>query len=141
MPPVGDAHWGMSQGELGLNPESGDGEGRRGVWAGVWRWRRGAEAKGGRDQFLPLAVQHPHFTLAALRLRGGSRSPLPRALKWIPTLVTEVVLAATAVLARALGARLAGFVGGFSDPVAPEDRPETPSQGCHARARGPLFLF
>lgn len=44
VPPKGDAHWGMSQGELGLNPKSGDEEGRR---------ERGLESEDGGGEQRP----------------------------------------------------------------------------------------
>ena len=71
-------------------------------------------------------------------LRG---TPFQRVLKSFPTSVTQVVPAAASVPGRALGAGPAGSVGGFSDPVPPEDRPETPSGGRPARARGASLSF
>lgn len=70
---------------------------------------------------------------------GGERRP--RAPTWRPTSVTQVVPAAASVAGRALGAGPAGFVGGFSDPVPPEDRPETLSGGRHSGLGAPLAFL
>lgn len=101
----------------------------------------GSRGQGWKGPISPPSCPTSPFHIGSSMTQGWEQKPAPKGSEVDSYLGTEVVLAATAVLARALGARLAGFVGGFSDPVAPEDRPETPSQGCHARARGPLFLF
>lgn len=103
------------------------------------KMEEGAEAKGKGTNFSP-SCPTSRFTLAALWLRDGSGSLLPRAL-------TDSYLGNRGCSCShrrtwpGTQSKAGRFCGGFSDPVAPEDRPETPSQGCHARARGPLFLF
>lgn len=112
-----------------------------------WDWRgglsttHGCTGRRGEEGVPRLQCSVFLFDDSSSRTHRQRGQPLGVASKSLPTSVTQVVLTAASVAGWALGARLAGFVRGFSDPVPPVDAPKTPSGAVPPEDLGPPLPF